>query len=256
MFKDGVATRAGLICLVVCMFVALSASPLLADDKEQADKASKFKLDDKLAKQLEELADADPKVRQNATRELMRNSKIGKQELTALYQNATIEEQRQRILRVARHHTIRRLARQVAGDGEFKGSVGVSHRGVSSDEFQALLPDIPEADKYQGGVYIRDTLAGFPGHVELEADDVIVAINGQPLTPNISMMGFGEMIEENKAGDVITFTVLRGEEFVEVSLILAPQKAMREIYAQSTTRPNDSIEGFWRIWKDAIINPD
>lgn len=204
-----------------------------------------------------DMLDADEAAdRQEAMRQLMRNPELDREDFARMYQRANSEEQRQRLLKIARHHAIRRLARQaVAGDVD-RGSVGVTHRAVATRELKSMLADVPNAQAYVGGIYIMDTLAGFPGYVELQADDVIVAIDGVPLPEQVSMMGFGEMIEQRDADSRIVFTILRNGRVEDVDLTLAPQSAMREIYAQSTSRPNDSIEGFWRIWKRGIVNPD
>lgn len=205
---------------------------------------------------LEDLGSPDVAVREHATRQLMRDHALGRDDLIKMYRRTTLEEQRQRILRVARHHAIRRLARQAIAGQLDRGSVGVMHDPVSNSELTTILADVPDSEHYVGGIYIRDTLAGFPGYVELQADDVILAIDGKPLEQNVSRMDFGEMIEQRDAGTRIHFTILREGRIEDVSLILASQTAMREIYSQSHARPNDSIEGFWRIWKRSIVNPD
>ena len=209
-------------------------------------------------KLLEQLGDADEAVRQTATRQLMRNVELEVETFKRLYDAATLPEQQQRILKAARHQAIRQLiTRMLPGNQPSPGSVGVNHRRVdlANFELEQLVDKYPRLEEFIGrpGIHVMDTLAGFPGYVELLPDDIIVAVDGKPLPPDMDRIRFGESIQTRQAGEHIIFTVLRRNTLIDVDIELASVHALRLVYQRSSAAPSMEYENFWLMWREIIL---
>ena len=69
------------------------------------------------------------------------------------------------------------------------------------------------------GARVQRTLEGAPASGELKAGDVIVEVEGQPVSTTCEV---GHLIDETEVGDPIELTVIRGERRETVSLVTAP----------------------------------
>jgi len=114
--------------------------------------------------------------------------------------------------------TIRRIADQLVRDGRaVHPYVGIRYVPLNAATAAELGTDVRE------GIAVGDVVDGSPAaRAGIEARDIVVAIDGQPLRGESA---FAEAIERHGPGDTLTFTVRRGgdQRDFRVQLGEAPQ---------------------------------
>ncbi len=68
------------------------------------------------------------------------------------------------------------------------------------------------------GIYVMDTLEGYPAAGVLKADDIIISLNN---TSTLTLTEFKAFMDTTKPGDVINVRVIRGGKVLELTLKLA-----------------------------------
>ncbi len=170
---------------------------------------------------LDELGGDDYRARQSTTHALLANEALTQDDLDRLYAQSQTPEQRHRLLRVARHHAIRRMIRQRYTDQDGPGSMGLSHQVIPRK--QALSED-------QAGVLVVLTLPGFPAYALLEPGDLLIDFAGQPFPDPLTPAGFQELIRGHKGGETIDLTVLRDGQTLDIRFRLEQGQALAEVY--------------------------
>lgn len=165
------------------------------------------------------LGDDDYQVRQAATRRLLADDTLTQADLDRLYAACETPEQRHRLLRVARHHVIRRMIRQKYDGQAGPGSMGLSHQVIPASQ-----------DRARTGVLVVMTLPGFPAYAALEPGDVMIDFAGQPLPDKFTAAQFTKSIQGHAAGEQIRLTLLRDGVEIDVLFILEHGQALREVY--------------------------
>jgi hypothetical protein len=171
---------------------------------------------------LVELGDDDYSVRQAATRRLLADDNIPARDLDRMYAASQTPEQRHRLLRVLRHHLIRRMIADRFGDQAGPGSMGLSHHVVRVTG--------PDGATERTGVMVVMTLPGFPAYALLEPGDVIVDFADQPIPERMSPAQFQQLIRTHQAGERIGLTVMRNGKPVRVLFVLCQGQALTEVY--------------------------
>ncbi len=163
------------------------------------------------------LGDPHFAVRQSAMDALLRDDSLTLDAISDLYRRATDEEQRHRLLVVARHHMLRLMAVDQFRDGR-RGVIGILMRPVMIDS-----PD----ETREPAVRVTAVLAGFPGYAHLRVGDVILSLDRVPVADTNS---FGVMVKRKNPGALVNLTVLRERQRVAIRFNLLDYCAMREMY--------------------------
>jgi hypothetical protein len=201
---------------------------------------------------LNDLDSDDYKVREAATHRLLADNTLSVRDVRHLYARAATDEQRQRLLVVARHHFLRQVARDKAVKAEKvpnledakAGALGVHTDAVTAEE----LPELKVP-----AIRVTQRLAGFPAFAALKRDDLIIAVNGVNLSVNNlngpfagRLIGpdtignrarnianrFSDLVKRHPAGTEIHFTVVRDRKTIRVDVTLANLNALDEMYQQ------------------------
>jgi hypothetical protein len=187
---------------------------------------------------LAQLNDEDYLVRMDATHRLLADEGLSAEDLDRLFAASETPEQRHRLLRVARHHVIRRMIDQNFGELAGPGSMGLSHHAV-----RVTGPD-GEADRT--GVMVVMTLPGFPAYALLEPGDVIVNFAGEPIPERMSpSQQFPNMIRKHQAGDTIELTVMRNGRPKPLRLKLCQGQALTQVYDRDGVTLNEPYRSQW-----------
>ena len=173
------------------------------------------------------------------------------EELDRLLVASETPEQRHRLLRVARHHVIRRMIEENFGELAGPGSMGLSHHVV-----RVTGPD-GEADRT--GVMVVMTLPGFPAYAMLEPGDVIVDFAGEPIPRRMSpQQQFPNMIRTHQSGDTIDLTVMRNGQAKRLQLTLCQGQALAQVYDRDGVSLNEPYRSRWaaeRARVQALLEP-
>lgn len=186
---------------------------------------------------LEKLNDEDYRVRQAVTRRLLSDDALTQEDLNHLYSLSTTPEQRHRLLRVARHHLVRRMMRERLGDQGGPGSMGLSHHVVQVTAPGEAAP--------RTGVLVAMTLPGFPAYALLEPGDVIVDFAGEPIPQNMTPAQFQQMIRTFQTGRQIGLTVVRDNVIEHVMFRLGHSQGLGEVYDTGGITLNEPYRSGW-----------
>ena len=195
-----------------------------------------------LSQRIGQLDSSDYAQRQSATQLLMQSQVVTDEQLDDFYQKATSPEQKNRLEQIALHRVLRQWVSNIKVVKSAGGSVGI--------QIYAINPKTHPLYE-QGGIWIKSTLPGFPAHELLHVGDLIVAVNGMP----VSAKGTGveltkvfiSLIEPHPTGSSIEFTVMRGSEAMQVQCPIAPKTALMKLYPPKGTVQLSPM-GF-RLWQ-------
>ncbi len=202
------------------------------------------------AQVLADLGSEDYAVRQAATRRLLQDDDLTQDDLDRLFVQCETPEQRHRLLRIARHHDIRRMIETRFRDTTGPGSMGLSHtvvqvRTEEADESQA---------QPRTGVMAALTLPGFPAYATMDPGDVIIEFDGQPIPEKVIGQTFLQMIKAKRAGDTIRMTVVRNGSTVEVQMTLNNSQALSEAYDINGVTLNNPYRKQWAQTREAMLS--
>lgn len=234
--RNRIRAHSGKLCVWLwvvglLLIVVLPVSQVLA----QADEAVPVDVSGILAG----LGDDDYAVRQDVTHGLLSDDALLQNDFDRLYAASETPEQRHRLLRVARHHMIRRMIEDRFGDQAGPGSMGLSHHVVRVTG--------PDQATERAGVMVVMTLPGFPAFAVLEPGDVIVDFAGQPISERISPVQFQKLIQTHQAGEQIELTVMRNGKPVTVPFMLCQGQALGDVYDTKGITLKDPYRQSWRV---------
>ncbi len=199
---------------------------------------------------LAELGDDEYRVRQAATRGLLADDALTQEGLDRLFVTSEIPEQRHRLLRVARHHLLRRMIDERYGKLAGPGSMGLSHQMVEAWGLN---------EESRAGVMVVITLPGFPAYALLEPGDVIVEFDGKPITKKVTATQFQQMIRGHQAGEVVGLTVLRDGSPIDIPFQLGNGQALGEVYDTNRLALTAQYRQAWlqeRSRMEGLLGPD
>lgn len=238
---QGISVHTAIRLGVCCLVAFACALPTVAQDAEAVDAPPPVLSREVL---VENLDNPSFEVRESATSALLADDTIDEPALRQMLLAVESLEARHRLLALARHHTLRLLRAEQFTEPEEAGAIGFS--------YDALLPkQNPHAD--HAGVLILRTLPGFPGHVHLRPNDVILEINGQPCRGN-SVSAVQEFVRSaiawKEAGQTHRLTVVREGEQLELEVPCVAASALGAMY---TTSARGSIlqNDFEEAWTQA-----
>ena len=175
---------------------------------------------------LDRLGAADHAARATATADLLADPSLSDRRIDGLYAAASTPEQRHRLLRIARHHLLRRL-REAHFEPVGDGSLGIRQSALLSRQ----LPQIRAP-----AIAVVSTLPGMPAHEKLRRGDLILAVGGQPLRDdhrgNTLNTSFVALVKRKRPGQPLHLRVLRDGGTIEVEVVLASRRALDGMYRE------------------------
>lgn len=179
---------------------------------------------------LKQLNDNDYIARDLAMTTLLSDDALTDQTLDKFYQAANSAEQRVRLRQVAVHHTARRMSLKYTGPND-SAILGMSPAPQNN------LPD--DDNDRPPAVVVRWTFPGSVAFAHLRQGDVITRVDNKPI-PASSQTGqavstFIQLIASRRAGDSMSFRVLRDEHELDITLKLGSDRALQGIYQSART---------------------
>jgi hypothetical protein len=215
-----------LLCLSLFWVVGASAQEVVDEQNDDAGV-------------LAQLGDDEYLVRQAETRRLLVDDGLTPGDLDRLFLASESPEQRHRLLRVARHHVLRRMIAE-----RFKGLSATGSMGLSP--MVVRVPDEEADGGSRAGVMAALTLPGFPAYALLEPGDVIVEFDGQAIPEKVTGAMFTSMIKTRKAGDEIGLMLVRNGETVRLRFTLGNGQALGEVYSSGGVVLAGAYQQAWR----------
>ena len=196
---------------------------------------------------LERLDSPDYAVREAATQALLADDSLTPEAVAAMYDEARSLEVRTRLLDVARHHTLRRLAAQ-RFNPQAPGAVGFSQQMAGPGAMANM------AQLGHPAIRVVATLPGLPAYAHLQPGDMIVGVDNDLLPPDASMEGLTTLITTRTAGQPITLNLLRDGREVAAQFSLGSLAALNTVYTTDridlTPRVRPEFQQAWTRLRD------
>ncbi|MEM7680653.1 MAG: PDZ domain-containing protein [Planctomycetota bacterium] len=161
----------------------------------------------------------DPAIRRHAELRLTGRTDLAPR-LPALVAAADSPEALRRLERIAQHQFLRAL-RTNANVPNLVGAIGVAFQVA-----RATKPDEPA----RSVVTIRQAKPGFPGREAFLPDDQVLAIDGEPLPPDVTQTQFRQIAQSLMSGQRHTFSIIRDGQEREVELVVAAAIDLERLY--------------------------
>jgi len=195
------------------------------------------------------LDDASYVTRCEAEWRLLTDNTLGSDELRQYMLASVSEEQRYRLLRIARHHVLRVIREErfsnpgapdaVIGD---RASIGFSYEPAMNIR----------SDSEQPGVAVMATMPGFPGYAYLQPGDIIIAVDDQAAGmiqhQFIATTWFTDRIAVHNPGDRIKISVMRGDKKLDFEMPCAESAALKEMYTSNGAAVATLSEFYLKQW--------
>lgn len=226
------ALIASMLCLGAAPLLSYAESPAVNAATAESDATTLTTLTADQLSLLEKLDDADYMTRDLAMTTLLADDALTSKTLDQLYAAATSDEQRVRLRQVAVHHTARTISlRYVTKDDS--AILGMSPAAVST-----LSDDNTDKMAYTA-ILVRWTFPGSVAFAHLRQGDVITQVNGRPI-PAAANGGqitstFIQLIASSRAGDAMSFHVIRDDRALDIQLKLGSDRALQAIYQSART---------------------
>jgi len=196
------------------------------------------------------LGDDDYAVRQAATRRLLLDSSLTQDDIDSLFTKSETPEQRHRLLRIAKHHDIRRLIAI-----RFKDHAGAASMGLSHAVVQVLVQEEDESETLpRAGVMAALTLPGFPAYATMDPGDVIIEFDGKAVQDNITGALFQREIQTRRAGQTIRLKVVRNGAVQTIQMTLSNSQALGEAYNNNGATLNNPYRDQWTKTREQMLS--
>ena len=202
---------AGLVLGVAA--VAVTATPPIMPAKAPATAtapATEPALPPTLLKLINALSSPDCSVREETTYTLLRLPSSQLSNIEMALARSTDDEEAMRLTRIALHLY---LKQQTAMDGQ------AALLGIALNMEPVRLGK--DNSELSMSVAVTETQPGFPAAEMLRPGDRLVAVEGRPFAPDTTLESFRQMINSQKPGTALTFTVFRSGRKIEASVRLA-----------------------------------
>jgi len=252
--------RHPVIVLLAALALLTPGHSLIAQPAADADKdnpapkeAELPELDDLSNNELVKLLDHDAfEVREHAQQHLLSDDSIDLDAVLKMMEAATSDEQRFRLVRIARHHVLRDIRLKNFKDDDVfnrrdKAAIGFTYAPL-------LAADNPFTD--HPGATILSTMPGFPGYEHLRVGDILISVDGQTIRdtasePNIQQW-IAWWIGVHQPGDRIRLTVIRQGKVINLNVTCASQSALTTIYKDNTATDFPLNEPYNTVWQKAL----
>lgn len=226
--------------LMLCCVLLHPATTQAQDNRLNADDAQV----------LADLGSEDFALRQYVTQRMLQDNGLTQDDLDRLFAKSQTPEQRHRLLRIARHHDIRRMIEVRFQDQASSGSMGLSHAVV---RVQVTEDDESPAES-RAGIMAALTLPGFPAYATMHPGDVIIEFDGQPMPDKVTGPMFQQMIQGRRAGDTIDLTIVRSGIVDRIEMTLSNSQALGEVYHSSGVVLNSPYREQWAKTREAMLS--
>ncbi|MFI4859271.1 MAG: PDZ domain-containing protein [Phycisphaerales bacterium JB063] len=220
--------RTALFTLLLCISTAAAAQD---DSNPQPDEQT-------AAQWVEQLGDAEYRLRAEASAALMRDNTLDEDKIRGWLLADNDPERRRRLLAIAEHHIMRALIASMLQD--LREGDPLPDRGAVGFSYDPLLPD-NNPHGPGAGLIVLATMPGFPGHAYLQTGDIILAIDGRS-TRSATVTSVRSWVQleigRNSEGDTISLTVYREGETFDVQVPCGSITALNEVY--TTTGVGDT----------------
>ena len=202
------------------------------------------------AQVLADLGSEDFALRQYVTQRMLQDNGLTQDDLDRLFAKSQTPEQRHRLLRIARHHDIRRMIDARFQDQASSGSMGLSHAVVRVQ----VAEDEKSTAESRAGIMAALTLPGFPAYATMDPGDVIIEFDGQPMPDKVTGPMFQQMIQGRRAGDTIDLTIVRSGVVDRIEMTLSNSQALGEVYHSSGVVLNSPYREQWAKTREAMLS--
>lgn len=166
------------------------------------------------------LSNDNYEAREAMSQQLLSDETMTDDRINRLYARASSPEARQRLMDVALHHLLWRLAREQFGRSE-RASLGVN------------LGAIESPSTGQAATYVNRTLPGFPAFVALKPGDLILSIDGKRsegrATGPVNFL-IAE-IQSRRPGDTVLLEIRRSGQDLKQKVTLSNFDALDTMYS-------------------------
>ena len=185
-------------------------------------------------------------TREAITRRLMADDTLDLERVAELYRQATNDEQRVRLLHVARHLAVEQMAVELIPDENAPqpAALGVAHAYVAPGSMSGL--EAPTVE-------VMQTIPGFPAHEHLQQGDLILSFNGLNVPPLSENTGFPSLIQAHPAGQRVTLEVLRNNLTLLITLDLGSARVLRELYSGEELMLREPYRSTWLSVRRQIV---
>lgn len=211
------------------------------------------------------LDDSSFATRRQAEDHLLTDDTLTFASIKPLIQSAESDEQRYRLLRVAEHHVMREVREQEFGNGAappqpFENQLRIPNNAAAIGFSYEAVPAGDNPIETLQGVTVVATMPGFPGYAYLRTGDIIIAIDGDPaanrprhqdVTAWISWR-----ISTHRAGDPISFTIIREGRAKTINLHCAQASALSAMYTTDGNKAasrSARYEAIWQASRDKLV---
>ena len=193
----------------------------------------------------------DYRERLRANELLLSDPTITADQIAAWSRAELTDEQRHRLLIVARHHTLGELRRE-----EFPapgpGAIGIRHGLGGQNGSQSIR--------------VIQVMPGFPGFGRLRHDDAVLSVDGEKFEGGAGLHErFLARMIGCRAGQEIRMAVRRGDKQLQITIPLANADALHEMYPDQRVNKGSSLaprfEDRWQevqrtVYQDLLPQPD
>jgi C-terminal processing protease CtpA/Prc len=197
------------LCLGVCLSVAPAA------DEPAAAAANPPSIPELIKR----LTHEDFGVREQATEQLMSHATFDEKALRKAFKVQIHPEVRNRLMKVAKHRFFQQMATQFAVIPGDRGALGIRlSPNNRSDPTQYVLypsdhPSLPNA-----ALVIAQTIPGFPAHIHLRRGDLVIGVNGKPLTDALTDQDFIARLAPQRKGQKLAMRIVRDGKTREIDV--------------------------------------
>lgn len=185
----------------------------------------------------------DYRLRQRAQLRLTA-ADLSDDQLRAMIDAAHSPEALLRLERIALHRFVR-SRRDNDHLPNLPGALGVTFEITRAAGENAPTPAV---------VTILQTKPGFPGREHFLPDDQILAIDGQPLEPDLDTPRFRQRVESMMSGERHTFRVLRHNQELDVTLTIGAAVDLYNLFGQQRGNPmRASLQKDWQAVRQALF---
>ena len=246
----GMKRRQPVYALLAALALLLPGYAVTAQDAEQAELPEVGELS--RIQQVALLDDESYKVREHVQQYLLSDQSIDLDAVLKMMETTTSDEQRFRLIRIARHHVLRNIRiKDFKDDGirnrRDKAAIGFTYAPL-------LASDNPFSDN--PGATILSTMPGFPGYEMLRVGDILISVDGQTIRATASENNITQWIawwiSVHQPGDTINLTIIRRGKTLAIAVQCAQQSALTTIYKDNMATDFPLNEPYNTAWEKAL----
>ena len=240
-----------LAILALALALTLPASFAAAQNDGDDAGASEQQSSAPVGQLIDDLDAEDYERREQATTALMRRRDVEDPRIAEAIATADSPEQRHRLRRVLLHWFFRRFNPSNAPRrDDQRGSIGIQVSNAN------IIRPQQHDQLEHAALMISGRRPGFPGYALLRPGDLLVKINGHALADNYSQDDFIEYLKRFRAGQTVTFELLRHGRRRRVDLTMASYQRLTDVYNLLNDLPHASLYPPWVQHYRSLVDED